>query len=141
MYYNMSDIYFCGSIAGGREDVAYYKRIVKVLGDYGTVLSEHIANEDLGRTGEDLKPSKIYERDYSWLEDCDWAVAEVSNASHGVGYEIGQLESMDKPVICLYDEDKYVSPMLRGNDYLEFYSYCSEDLESTVEEAIEDIIF
>uniref|UniRef100_A0A672NEP6 2'-deoxynucleoside 5'-phosphate N-hydrolase 1 n=1 Tax=Sinocyclocheilus grahami TaxID=75366 RepID=A0A672NEP6_SINGR len=39
------NIYFCGSIRGGRQDVSVYQRIVKKLQQYGTVLTEHVSSE------------------------------------------------------------------------------------------------
>ena len=40
-------IYFCGSIRGGRDDTALYKRIIDQLKDYGEVLTEHIGDANL----------------------------------------------------------------------------------------------
>ncbi len=41
------NIYFCGSIRGGRQDVAIYQQIVGCLKTYGTVLTEHVAFPEL----------------------------------------------------------------------------------------------
>lgn len=40
-------IYFCGSIRGGRDDAALYKRIIDQLRDYGEVLTEHIGDANV----------------------------------------------------------------------------------------------
>ena len=40
-------IYFCGSIRGGRDDVALYRRIIDQLKQYGDVLTEHIGDVNL----------------------------------------------------------------------------------------------
>lgn len=40
-------IYFCGSIRGGRDDAALYKRIIDQLKQYGEVLTEHIGDPNL----------------------------------------------------------------------------------------------
>lgn len=45
-------LYFCGSIRGGREDQALYERIVSRLRRFGTVLTEHVADPELGAQGE-----------------------------------------------------------------------------------------
>jgi hypothetical protein len=47
----------------------------------------------------------------------DVVVAEVSTPSLGVGYELGQAESMGKRVLCLYcpQDGKKLSAMLVGN--------------------------
>ena len=44
-------IYFAGSIRGGRDDVQLYMKIIRLLQGYGTVLTEHVADERLGAYG------------------------------------------------------------------------------------------
>ena len=44
-------IYFGGSIAGGREDSAIYGKIVKTLQQYGQVLTEIVADENVDIKG------------------------------------------------------------------------------------------
>lgn len=46
------NIYFCGSIRGGRQDVAIYQQIVTCLKPFGRVLTEHVAfpELELGKT-------------------------------------------------------------------------------------------
>ena len=41
------NIYFCGSIRGGRQDVAIYQQIVTCLKPFGKVLTEHVAFPEL----------------------------------------------------------------------------------------------
>jgi len=41
------NIYFCGSIRGGRQDVGIYQQIVTCLKAYGRVLTEHVAFPEL----------------------------------------------------------------------------------------------
>lgn len=50
-------IYFCGSIRGGREDAALYRRIIDQLKEYGDVLTEHIADADVLDKDQGLRPS------------------------------------------------------------------------------------
>ena len=47
-------IYFAGSIRGGRDDKELYSQIIKLLSDYGTVLTEHIGSNGLSVMGEDM---------------------------------------------------------------------------------------
>lgn len=47
----MADIYFCGSIRGGRQDAEIYARIIKMLGEHGQVLTEHVGSKDIGEKG------------------------------------------------------------------------------------------
>lgn len=45
-------LYFCGSIRGGRDDLALYGRIVARLRRFGAVLTEHVAAAELSARGE-----------------------------------------------------------------------------------------
>ncbi|XP_024858862.1 2'-deoxynucleoside 5'-phosphate N-hydrolase 1 isoform X2 [Kryptolebias marmoratus] len=112
-------IYFCGSIRGGRDDVHVYQRIVHKLQTYGSVLTEHVANMELRNTGED-KPAggdqAIHDRDVDWLRQSDVVVAEVTQPSLGVGYELGRVVDMKKKVLCLFrpSSGRILSAMIRG---------------------------
>ena len=44
----------------------------------------------------------IYERDVKWLAEADFVVAEVTQPSLGVGYELGYAEAHRKPTLCLF---------------------------------------
>uniref|UniRef100_A0A2K5PUN5 2'-deoxynucleoside 5'-phosphate N-hydrolase 1 n=1 Tax=Cebus imitator TaxID=2715852 RepID=A0A2K5PUN5_CEBIM len=85
-------LYFCGSIRGGREDRALYERIVTRLRRFGTVLTEHVAAAELDQRGEEAAGDDrlIHERDLAWLQQADAVVAEVTQPSLGVGYELGR---------------------------------------------------
>ena len=45
-------IYFAGSIRGGREDAQLYFRLVEILKGYGTVLTEHVADQAMLDSGD-----------------------------------------------------------------------------------------
>ncbi len=129
-------IYFAGSIRGGREDKDLYLQIITLLGDYGTVLTEHIGNKELSHTGENLPTEFIYQRDIDWLNQSDVVVAEVSTPSLGVGYELGRAE-IKKPVLCLYreQEGKSLSAMIDGNKNMQVERYKDlSDVKKILEE-------
>jgi len=111
-------IYFAGSIRGGRDDAGLYQQIISLLQKYGQVLTEHIGLKDLTHKGEDTLPSRtIFERDLGWVEEADVIVAEVTQPSLGVGYEIGRAEAWGKKILCLYrpSADRRLSAMVGGN--------------------------
>ncbi len=66
------DVYFCGSIRGGRDDAALYARIIAHVGaTHGRVLTEHVGAVALGAMGEDaLSEREIHDRDLRWLTAC-----------------------------------------------------------------------
>lgn len=120
------NIYFAGSIRGGRDDQDLYSSILKELQNHGTVLTEHIGNKGLTAFGEQTRTdTEIYERDMNWIREADIVVAEVTTPSLGVGYELGQAESMGKKIVCLYRrmEGKRLSAMLSGNSKMKIYEY------------------
>ena len=49
-------IYFAGSIRAGRTDAGLYARIVQILKQYGTVLTEHVGDPNLTEAGEFCAP-------------------------------------------------------------------------------------
>jgi nucleoside 2-deoxyribosyltransferase len=126
-------IYFAGSITGGRDDKGLYAEIIKILGKFGTVLTEHIGNANLTSQGEvaaGRTPEYIFSRDVAWVAEADVLVAELTVTSLGVGYEIGFAESLGKPILCLYRkvEGRHLSSMITGNSKLriEYYQNVSE---------------
>ena len=45
-------IYFCGSIRAGRVDAPLYARLIEELKKYGTVLTEHVGDQNLLEKGQ-----------------------------------------------------------------------------------------
>jgi nucleoside 2-deoxyribosyltransferase len=109
-------IYFSGSIAGGRNDLETYQKIVAYLkSKEHRVLTEHVVQLDVLELEKKLTPGQIYTRDIEWIKECDCVTAEVSNPSLGVGYEICYALRIDKPVLCLYRKGIFLTRMLLGN--------------------------
>lgn len=119
-------IYFAGSIRGGREEVETYQKLIPHLRKYGQVLSEHVGYDDLEVAGETaMNDEDIFRQDLKWLSECDIVIAEVTIPSLGVGYELGKAESMQKPVLCLFNPTKggRLSAMIAGNNTFRVISY------------------
>ena len=49
------------------------------------------------------------------IKECEVVIAEVSNPSLGVGYEICHALHLEKPTLCLFQKDIIVSWMIIGN--------------------------
>ena len=113
-------IYFAGAIRGGREDAQFYKDIITYLSEKGQVLTEHVGNMDLSWKGETSRNDKnIFNRDIEWLREADAIIAEVTTPSLGVGYELAFAEKLNKPILCLYQNNsKSLSAMISGNKNL-----------------------
>jgi hypothetical protein len=110
-------IYFAGSIRGGRDDAALYHEIVELLDTYGEVLTEHVADTELGVLGQAIGDEKIHDRDLAWIRESDCLVAEVTTPSLGVGYEIAKATEWGKPVLCLFRPvvGRSLSAMIAGS--------------------------
>ncbi|HOT96663.1 MAG TPA: nucleoside 2-deoxyribosyltransferase [bacterium] len=108
-------IYFAASIAGGRSYLPTYRRMVDFLKAGGhRVLTEHIVAQDVLRQEQPFSARQIFERDAAWLESCDCVVAEISNPSLGVGYEICYALDCSKPLLCLHARGLFISRMITG---------------------------
>ncbi len=120
------NIYFCGSIRGGRDLASTYERLIGILGTYGRVLTEHLGcDEEIEQKDRILTDQEIHDRDMQWITMSDVLVAEVTVPSLGVGYEIGRAIEMGKPVFCLFQEGSgyTLSAMIAGSDQLEAEYY------------------
>ena len=70
----------------------------------------------------------IYEQDTAWLRECDMVIAECTNASLGVGYEMAYAETHSKPVHIFYDRTRArLSAMLSGDAYFHLHPYSDEE--------------
>jgi len=132
-------IYFAGSIRGGREDASLYKSIIDYIKKEDVVLTEHIGNLSLSKLeGDPRNDSLIYKEDTAWLRESDLLIAEISNPSLGVGYELAYAESINKPCYCFYDlKREKISAMVTGNPYFNVYGY---ENEKEIYEKIDEIL-
>lgn len=113
----MIKVYFACSIRGGRDDAAIYEQIVQLLKSKVAVLTEIFADGKLTSMGMNKPSKQIYETDIGWIKEADALIAEVTNPSLGVGYEISKAEEWDKPVLCLYrpSPNKKLSALIEGS--------------------------
>ena len=119
-------IYFAGSIRGGRDDAEIYSQIIEFLQGYGQVLTEHVGKKDLNAMGEStLSDKQIHDRDMKWLLESDLMVAEVTNPSLGVGYEIGRAIEANKKIFCLFRKisKNRLSAMISGAKHVNIINY------------------
>lgn len=128
-------IYFAASIRGGRSDRAIYSQLIDYLKAQGhQVLTEHIGNPDLSSEGQiNVSDSEIRNQDIRWLAQSDLMVAETTNPSLGVGYELAYAEKLNVPVIILHRKGQTrLSAMIAGTDYFNAIYYYS-DLQEAID--------
>ena len=120
-------IYFADSIRGGRQDAELYRKVIAVLKENHQVLTEHVGDLILS-TVEDKGDKAIYEQDTAWLRECDVEVAECTQVSLGVGYELAYAEAHDKEVHIFYrPQAAQLSAMLAGNERFHIHRYAEEE--------------
>ncbi len=117
-------IFFAGSIRGGRSMLQEYIQMVDLLKkEKHTIVSEHVASENLLKIEAQLTDEEIFNNDTRYIDECDCLVAEVTIPSLGVGYEICYAVSRGKKVLCIYKEHTTISAMVRGNKNIMTCSY------------------
>ncbi|WP_025797686.1 nucleoside 2-deoxyribosyltransferase [Hoylesella saccharolytica] len=123
------NVYFAGSIRGGRVDAALYHRIISYIKKTDTVLTEHIGKSNISLTAQTRAvDTHIYEQDTTWLRSSDLLIAECTCPSLGVGYELAYAEAHNIPVFIFYDKTKSnLSAMLNGNTYFTIIPYETEE--------------
>ena len=137
-------IYFAGAIRGGRKDAQLYENLIVYLNEKGQVLTEHIGSTDLSWEGEtSSKDEEIYNRDIEWLKSADIVIAEVTNPSLGVGYELAIAENLQIPTLCLYriENGKSLSAMIQGNNTFTCKKYKTIlNVQQSIDDFIQEVI-
>lgn len=101
-------IYFARSIRG--QTNVNVDELQKSLREFGEILSEKFDySMDVSRDRQ------IFDHDLKMLQSADVVIAEVSNPSLGVGYELGVSLMLGKPALCLAQKGVVVSAMITGN--------------------------
>ncbi len=110
-------IYFACSIRGGRDDAKTYAELAQHIKANAILLTEVFADGKLTSQGMNKPNSDIWATDVAWIHEADAIVAEVTNPSLGVGYEIAKAEEWGKPVLALFHEDgsRRLSAMIEGS--------------------------
>lgn len=111
------NIYFAASIRGGRNHADKYEDIIEHLKENHDVLSEHVGDGDLDATGNSEDPNNIHDEDIAWINKADIVIADVTQPSLGVGYEVRHAIHKNKPTLCIYHKQTShsISAMIQGS--------------------------
>ncbi len=119
-------VYFAGSIRGGRADAELYGQMIAHIKKTAAVLTEHIGDLSLSPLEDQCHDKEIYQQDTAWLRECDLVIAECTNPSLGVGYELAYAQNLGKPCHVLYRRSQTsLSAMISGADYFVLHPYTS----------------
>ena len=119
------NIYFSGSIYGGREKLEDYKKLIKELSKYGEVLNPEVADDTVIEDEENVSDYDIFENLEKEMNKADIIFGEFTIPSLGVGYEIGYADSHNKKIVGIYDKTitPKITTMFRGNKRLKLIPY------------------
>jgi nucleoside 2-deoxyribosyltransferase len=134
-------VYFACSIRGGRDDVELYAELVQHIKTKATLLTEIFADGKLTSQGTNKPSPEIWKTDIGWVRESDVIIAEVSNPSLGVGYEIAKAEEWNKPVLALFRDDgtRKLSAMIDGSPLSKVVYYkTSTDAQDVIDAFIEE---
>lgn len=131
----MMKVYFACSITGGRDHAYLYQDIANSIKDSGAeLLSELFASDKIEAekgvsAKKNMSKRDIWEWDLNWVREADVIIAEVTQPSLGVGYEIAKAEEWGKPILALFYEpsEKRLSAMIEGSDKVKTTYYSSSD--------------
>jgi len=139
----MKEIYFACSIRGGRDDAETYAELVEYIKQRVIVLSEIFADGKLTSQGM-KKPSKeIWRTDTDWVNQADGIIAEVTNPSLGVGYEIALAENLRKPILALFrqNDDRELSAMIDGAPGVKVINYTKlSEAKVAIDQFLDDLL-
>lgn len=139
-YNTAMNVYFTASIVGKKHLLNNYLKIIEILKKNGCqVQSDHIINasEEGIRMETVEKRVAFHKKLESWINTCDFMVAEVSFPSISVGYEISMALHKGKSVLVLFsDGDR---PSLISSD-CEDRLVCEKYDASNLKETLEDFL-
>lgn len=134
-------IYFACSIRGGRDDADIYAELAAYIRTKATLLTEIFADGKLTPQGMNKPSADIWATDITWVKESNAVIAEVTNPSLGVGYEIAKAEEWNKPVLALFrnDGNRKLSAMIDGspNTRTIYYTTVGE-AQSAIDDFIEE---
>lgn len=135
----MKSVYFACAIRAGGDTSSYQAIVTAIQEAGGEVVSEVFVNDAIVHGGSLLPENEIYARDIAMIEAADVVIAEVTNPSLGVGYELAYAQNIQKPILCLFNEssEKKLSAMVSGNPYNTIANYSPGHMPT---DAIRDFI-
>jgi hypothetical protein len=132
-------IYFACSIRGGRDDADTYAELAAHIKSRASLLTEIFADGKLTASGMNKPNADIWATDIAWVKESNAIIAEVTNPSLGVGYEIAKAEEWGKQVLALFRDDgtRKLSAMIAGSPHTTTAYYVTV---AEAQQAIDDFI-
>ncbi|MEK9178921.1 MAG: hypothetical protein AAB893_00430 [Patescibacteria group bacterium] len=132
--------YFTASVSAKEKFLDNYLHIISLLKKHKhTVIADHIINatEEKIRLYSRDEKVKFHDKVEKWIQSCDFVIAETSNPSTSVGYEISLALRYGKPVLILYSVGD--PPSLLGQ-HKDDRLVCEKYTKQTVEKDLTDFM-
>lgn len=100
-------VYFTASIAGKKQYLPNYQRIVEEVEALGhEIMTEHIISHTESQIRLETKEERLgfHKKLEKWIREADCMIVEASFPSISVGYEISLAIHNHKPVLIVYTE-------------------------------------
>ncbi len=125
-------IFFTYKLKGSLDNDNKYIKLTEHLKKYGTILSENIRLKNVGVSGQKLSDDQILKRNIDLIKESDVLIADVTNASLGVGYQIHFAKTINKKIICLYNRQVKceLSSIINGDKNLIIINY--DDIDDVI---------
>lgn len=139
--------FFACSMRGGFPYVSqeFLRQIPDALEEIGLeLMSKHQTQEGILEQEAKKGNVSVHDRDYGWLEGCDFVVAEISNPSDGVGAEVADAVNLGRPVLALYQRrvnemSMYIKGKIEKYEGRHAQYKDLDDLKRIVEEFVDSI--
>ncbi len=139
--------FFACSMRGGFPYVSqeFLRQIPDALEEIGLeLMSKHQTEQNIIQQEDQRTTTFIHDRDYGWLEGCDFVVAEISNPSDGVGAEVADAVNLGRPVLALYQRhvnemSMYIKGKIEKHEGRHAQYKDLDDLKKIVEEFVDSI--
>lgn len=137
-------VHIVGSRGKLDEDMKYLRSIAKLIKAEGHELVNNWVDESLGDVNSDDYNEKfdwalLYKESMEALSRADAVVAETSNPSFSVGYQVAQAVAMKKPILVLNREGVDKSFFASGIEVgIEYQKYTPETVEAILNKWLRD---
>lgn len=135
--------YFSATITKDEKIKKRYANIVKALKKGGVEVSQYGSDkmsphELLNRTDQEI--GDVYKELVSYLKSADVYIAEISEPSVGIGYEINEAINLKKPVLALNHKESAFQPLATIQGLQSRFITYKEYTDDTIEEILEEFL-
>lgn len=135
------NVHFSASSSNLRDNIVAYKKILRSIRAAGHTVGDDWVEDALLHDPKDHDSARRVRAAAAAIQDSEVIIAEVSESSFGVGYEIAVALHQKKPLLLLYKE-QLEEPGLYAlgleNELITYQSYSEDNLAEHVAEFLRE---